>query len=146
MRGIKTIRSLIFFIIICTLSISACSKSNQADVVNDGLVINAISFGLGGEPNETLVTYNFNIWNKTRNTVLIRSIEPVLSDALQQRLIDSEMINEVNRTINGSTSEIFTGSFELNTQGLDKQAIEKLNIKLDKFRIVTEQELGLETH
>jgi len=146
MRGIKTIRSLIFFIIICTLPISACSKSSQADVVNDGLVINAISFGLGGEPNKTLVTYNFNIWNKTRNTVLIRSIEPVLSDALQQRLIDSEMINEVNRTINGSASEIFTGSFELNTQGLDKQAIEKLNIKLDKFRIITEQELGLETH
>ncbi|MNH46922.1 hypothetical protein D3C79_1099230 [compost metagenome] len=56
------------------------------------------------------------------------------------------MINEVNRSINGSASEIFTGSFELNTQGLDKQAIEKLNIKLDKFRIITEQELGLETH
>jgi len=136
----------IFFIIICTFLISACSKSSQDDVVDDGLVINSISIGLGGEPDKTLVTYNFNIWNKTRNTILIKSIEPILSENLQQRLLDNEIKNEINRTINGSTSEIFTGSFQLNTQGLEKQAIEKLNIKLEKFRIITEQELGLETH
>ncbi|TVX96292.1 hypothetical protein [Cohnella terricola] len=145
MRSIKAIRSL-FLIIICTFLISACSKNSQADVVDDGQVINSISIGLGGEPDNTLVTYNFNIWNKTRNTILIRSIEPVLSENLQQRLLDNEIKNEVNRTINGSTSEIFTGSFQLNTQGLDKQAIEKLKIRIEKFKIITEQELGLETH
>lgn len=146
MRSIKTFGSALIFMIICTFLVSACSKKNQTNVVDDGLVINSISFGLGGEPDKTLVTYNFNIWNKTRKSILIQSIEPILSEDIHQMLLDNGIKIEVNKTINENTSKIFTGSFSLDTQGLNKQAIEKLNIRLNKFRIITQQEIGIETH
>ncbi|WP_019640777.1 hypothetical protein [Paenibacillus fonticola] len=134
-------------ILISIFLISGCNKNNQSeDVVNDGLVINSISIGLGGELNKTLVTYNINIWNKTRKTILIKSVEPILPEDLKQRLTDDRIINDKNKMVNGTSGEIITGSFYLNTQGLDKQGIEALNIKFDKFRIITEQEIGLETH
>lgn len=127
--------------------IIGCSDINQPqDIVDDGLVINSITFSLGGDLDKTLVSYNFNLWNKTKKAILIKSVEPILSDDLRERVGDSELINEVNETINGSSSEVISGSFFLNTQGLDKQGIEKLNIELKKFKIISEQEIGIETH
>ncbi|WP_054025071.1 hypothetical protein [Bacillus sp. FJAT-28004] len=132
---------------ILILILIGCSKNNPPeDVVDDGLVINSISFGLGGDLNKTLVSYNFNLWNKTRKAILIKTVEPILSDDLRKRLEDNELINEINKTINGSSSEVISGSFYLNTQGLDKQGIEKLNIELKEFRINSEQKIGIETH
>lgn len=103
MRSIKTFGSALIFMIICTFLVSACSKKNQTNVVDDGLVINSISFGLGGEPDKTLVTYNFNIWNKTRKSILIQSIEPILSEDIHQMLLDNGIKIEVNKTINENT-------------------------------------------
>ncbi|WP_054024908.1 hypothetical protein [Bacillus sp. FJAT-28004] len=132
---------------ILILILIGCSKNNlPEDVVDDGLVINSISFGLGGDLNKTLVSYKFNLWNKTRKSILIKTVEPILSDDLRKRLEDNGLINEFNKTINGSSSEVISGSFYLNTQGLDKQGIEKLNIELKEFRINSEQEIGIETH
>ncbi|MBB6635295.1 hypothetical protein [Cohnella thailandensis] len=123
-----------------------CSNINQSkDVVDDSLVINSISVGFGGDLNKTLVSYNFNLWNKTKKAIFIMTVEPILSDDLRKRLENSELINEINKTINGSSSEVISGSFSLNTQGLDKQGIEKLNIELKKFKIISEQEIGIET-
>lgn len=133
-------------IFICMYMLCSCSNNQSENVVDEGLVINSISFGLGGELDNTLVTYNFNIWNKTRKAILIKSIEPIINETLKQRVIDSKLILEVNRTINGTSSENFTGSFSLNTKGIDKQGLENLNIQLQKFRIITEQELGIEAN
>ncbi|MNK75072.1 hypothetical protein D3C87_946070 [compost metagenome] len=136
----------LFLIFICMYMLCSCSNNQSENVVDEGLVINSISFGLGGELDNTLVTYNFNIWNKTRKAILIKSIEPIINEPLKQRVIDSKLILEVNKTINGTSSENFTGSFSLNTKGIDKQGIENLNIQLQKFRIITEQVLGIEVN
>ncbi|MNN51134.1 hypothetical protein D3C81_1657540 [compost metagenome] len=136
----------LFLIFICMYMLCSCSNNQSENVVDEGLVINSISFGLGGELDNTLVTYNFNIWNKTRKAILIKSIEPIINEPLKQRVIDSKLILEVNKTINGTSSENFTGSFSLNTKGIDKQGIENLNIQLQKFRIITEQVLGIEAN
>ncbi|MNU83358.1 hypothetical protein D3C71_730570 [compost metagenome] len=136
----------LFLIFICMYMLCSCSNNQSENVVDEGLVINSISFGLGGELDNTLVTYNFNIWNKTRKAILIKSIEPIINETLKQRVIDSKLILEVNKTINGTSSENFTGSFSLNTKGIDKQGIENLNIQLQKFRIITEQVLGIEVN
>ncbi|KOR90313.1 hypothetical protein [Paenibacillus solani] len=124
-----------------------CSNINQPkDVGDDGLVIGSITFGLGGDLDKTLVSYNFNLWNKTKKAILIKSVEPILSDDFRKRVEDSELINEVNKTINESSLEVISGSFFINTQGLDKHGIKKLNIELKKFKIISEQEIGNETH
>jgi len=116
-----------------------CSNINQPrDVVDDGLVISSITFSLGGDLDRTLVSYNFNLWNRTKKAILISSVEPILSDDLRKRL-DSELKADINLTIDGSSSEVISGSFFINTQGLDKQEIIKLNIELKNFKIVTEQ-------
>ncbi|MBP2898940.1 hypothetical protein J8340_23400 [Escherichia coli] len=48
----------------------------------------------------------------------------------------------MNKKINENASEEISGSFYLDTQGLDKEEILNLNITLDKFRITTEQVIG----
>ncbi|OAB38649.1 hypothetical protein PMSD_06445 [Paenibacillus macquariensis subsp. defensor] len=132
--------------VLCSMFIIVGCSNNSlpSDTSDDGLVINSISYSLGGDLDKTLVSYNFNIWNKTKNSIIVKTVEPILSDSLRKRLVDNKIKNEVNNTIHGNTSKGITGSFHLNTQGLDKQGINNLNIDIKKFRIITEQEIGIE--
>ena len=136
MRRIKYLGSLllIFFLVL-----TGC---NTNDAVEEGLVISSISFGLGGEVDETLVSYTFNLWNKSNQEVNVKTVQPILTDELNKRVKKDGLINKVNKKINENSSEEISGSFYLDTQGLDKEEILKLNIKLDKFRITTEQDVG----
>lgn len=137
----------ILICLILIVIIIGCNTINQSkDVVDDGLVMHSLSFGLGGDLNKTQVSYSFNLWNKTKKVITIKSVEPILSEDLLSRLEDSELINEINKTIQGNTSEVISGIFYLKTEGLDKQGILNLNIELKRFKVVTEQEIGAEMH
>jgi len=88
------------------LIIMGCSKNSlPSDTSDDGLVLNSISYSLGGDLDKTLVSYNFNIWNKTKKSIIVKTVEPILSDDLRKRLVDNELEIEVNNTIHGNTSK-----------------------------------------
>lgn len=114
---------------------------NQKEKVKEGLVISSIQFGLGGELDETLVSYKFSLWNNTSQQITVKSIQPLLTDELNKR-VTSELINVVNLSLYENSSTEISGSFYMDTQGLDKQGIIQLNIKLDTFRVTTEQDIG----
>ncbi|PZD97708.1 hypothetical protein DNH61_00110 [Paenibacillus sambharensis] len=131
-------------ILASVLIFPGCNNTESIDVIDDGLVINSISYSLGGDLDKTVVSYNFNLWNRTENSINIISATPILTEELSGRLGNQSIVNEINRTINSNTSEVITGSFYLDTNGLDKKEIEKLNIELKQFRVLSEQTLGFD--
>lgn len=50
---------------------------------------------------------------------------------------------DINEKIDGDTSEALTGTFKLDTKGLDKEGIIKLNINVKEFNIAMEQVVGM---
>ncbi|WP_413404698.1 hypothetical protein [Paenibacillus amylolyticus] len=141
-------RSMVLIFLLMILALTGCiSSSVKTDkIVEDGLNINSISIGLGGSEEDegiTVVTYHFNLWNRTNKSIILKTVEPIISKEIQERLIDRDIKLDINEKIDGNTSEALTGTFRLDTEGLDKKGIMKLNINIKEFNIVTEQVVGI---
>ncbi|ANS75711.1 hypothetical protein AWM70_14795 [Paenibacillus yonginensis] len=142
MRKLKF--NLLVIIIVSSFSLYGCNSNLSKDRVEDGLVMSGLTTSYGGELDLTVVSYSFNIWNKTGRSITLKSVEPILQEDLISRLDRTPLINEVNKTITGGSEELIKGSFNVDTQGLDKEGILALNLDLKRFKIITEQELGVE--
>ncbi|MEK4370016.1 hypothetical protein [Paenibacillus sp. FSL R5-0473] len=141
-------RSMILLFLLMILAVSGCSSNSvKTDkIIEDGLNINSISIGLGGSEEDegiTVVTYHFNLWNRTNKSIILKTVEPIISNEIQERLIDRDIRLDINKKIDGNTSEALTGTFKLDTKGLDKEGIIKLNINVKKFNIAFEQVIGI---
>lgn len=146
MKNQKHAMILIFLLMI--LALSGCiSYSVKTDkIVEDGLIINSSSFGLGESEEDagiTVVTYNFNLRNRTNKSIILKTVEPILSKDIQERLIDRNIKLDINMKIDDNSSEELTGSFKLDTKGLDKEGIINLNINVNEFNVAIEQVIGM---
>ncbi|MEC0092317.1 hypothetical protein [Paenibacillus macquariensis] len=102
-RTMRSFKHILVASILFSMLIVGCSKNSlPSDTSDDGLVIDSISYSLGGDLDKTLVSYNFNIWNKTKKSIIVKIVEPILSDDLRKRLLDKELKNEVNNTSHGN--------------------------------------------
>ncbi|MGE6574235.1 hypothetical protein [Paenibacillus xylanexedens] len=141
-------RSMILIFLLIIVALSGCiSSSVKTDgIVEDGLNINSISIGLGGSEEDagiTVVTYNFNLRNRTNTSIILKTVEPILSKEIQERLIDRGIKLDINEKVDGNNSEELTGTFKLDTRGLDKEGIINLNINVKEFNIAFEQVIGI---
>ncbi|OMF44665.1 hypothetical protein [Paenibacillus amylolyticus] len=141
-------RSMILLFLLMILAVSGCSSNSvKTDkIIEDGLNINSISIGLGGSEEDegiTVVTYHFNLWNRTNKSIILKTVEPIISNEIQERLIDRDIRLDINKKIDGDTSEELTGTFKLDTRGLDKEGIINLNINVNKFNVAIEQVIGM---
>lgn|GEM_PF-2407882 len=146
MKNPKRSMILLFLLIIVALSGCISSSVKTDEIVEDGLIINSISIGLGeSEANAgiTVVTYNFTLRNRTNKSIMLKTVEPILSKDIQERLIDRDIKLDINEKIDGDTSEALTGTFKLDTKGLDKEGIIELNINVKEFNIAIEQVVGI---
>ncbi|WP_249911418.1 hypothetical protein [Paenibacillus amylolyticus] len=146
MKNQKRSMILIFLLIIVALSGCISSSVKTDETVDNGLNINSISIGLGGSEEDegiTVVTYHFNLWNRTNKTIILKTVEPILSKDIQERLIDRDIKLDINEKIDGDTSEALTGTFKLDTRGLDKEGIINLNINVNEFNVAIEQVIGM---
>ncbi|QZN78502.1 hypothetical protein [Paenibacillus sp. DR312] len=147
MKNQKHAMILLFLLMILALSGCSSSSVKTDEIVEDGLIINSISIGLGGSEEDegiTVVTYHFNLWNRTNKSIMIKTVEPIISKYIQERLIDRDIELDINEKIDGNTSEALTGTFRIDTEGLDKEGIMKLNINIKEFNITTEQVVGID--
>lgn len=140
-------RSIISIFLFLILVLSACNSSSVRtdEIVEDGLVINSVSIGLGGNENldTTVVSYNFNLWNRTSKPIVVKTVEPILTNDLRNRMIDNNIKLEIDKQINGNSSEALSGTFKLNTKGLDKKGIMDLEINVKEFKITSDQVIGM---
>jgi len=137
---------LLFLLIIVALNGCSSNSVKTDEIVEDGLIINSITIGLGESEEDagiTVVTYNFNLRNRTNTSIMLKTVEPILSKDIQKRLIDRDIKLDINMKIDGNSSEALTGTFRLDTKGLDKEGIMKLNINVNEFNIAIEQVVGM---
>ncbi|WP_339259742.1 hypothetical protein MKZ12_07915 [Paenibacillus sp. FSL R5-0713] len=147
MKNQKHSMILIFFLMILALSGCISYSVKTDEIVEDGLNINSITIGLGESEEDagiTVVTYNFILRNRTNTSIIIKTVEPILSKDIQERLIDTNIKLDINEKIDGDTSEALTGTFRIDTEGLDKEGIMKLNINIKEFNIAIEQVVGID--
>ncbi|MBT2286960.1 hypothetical protein J7E78_25910 [Paenibacillus polymyxa] len=146
MKNQKRLMILLFLLIILALSGCGSSSLKTDEIVEDGLIINSISIGLGESKEDegiTVVTYNFNLRNRTNKSIILKTVEPIISKEIQERLMDRDIKLDINEKIDGDTSEALTGTFRLDTKGLDKEEIMKLDINVKEFNIAIEQVVGI---
>ncbi|MCW3792911.1 hypothetical protein OM416_15070 [Paenibacillus sp. LS1] len=141
-------RSMILIFLLMILALSGCiSYSVKTDkMVEDGFIINSISFGLGESEEDagiTVVTYNFTLRNRTNKSIMLKTVEPILSKDIQERLIDRDIKLDINEKVDGNSSEELTGTFKLDTRGLDKEGIINLNINVNEYNVAIEQVIGM---
>ncbi|NMI03170.1 hypothetical protein HF638_04245 [Paenibacillus sp. SZ31] len=146
MKNQTRLMILLFLLIIVALNGCSSNSVKADEIVEDGLIINSITIGLGESEEDagiTVVTYNFNLRNRTNTSIMLKTVEPILSKDIQERLIDRDIKLDINMKIDGNSSEALTGTFRLDTKGLDKEGIMKLNINVNEFNIATEQVVGI---
>ncbi|MGN7411608.1 hypothetical protein [Paenibacillus sp. SAF-068] len=147
MKNQKHAMILLFLLMILALSGCSSSSVKTDEIVEDGLNINSITVGLGGSEEDegiTVVRYHFNLWNRTNKSIMLKTVEPILSKDIQDRLIDRDIKLDINEKVESNTSEELTGTFRIDTEGLDKEGIMKLNINIKEFNITTEQVVGID--
>lgn len=146
MKNQTRLMILLFLLIIVALNGCSSNSVKTDEIVEDGLIINSITIGLGESEEDagiTVVTYNFNLRNRTNTSIMLKTVEPILSKDIQKRLIDRDIKLDINMKIDGNSSEALTGTFRLDTKGLDKEGIMKLNINVNEFNIAIEQVVGM---
>ncbi|OMF16582.1 hypothetical protein BK131_00865 [Paenibacillus amylolyticus] len=146
MKNQKRLMILLFLLTILALSGCSSSSVKTDEIVEDGFIINSISFGLGESEEDagiTVVTYNFTLRNRTNTSIMLKTVEPILSKDIQERLIDRDIKLDINEKIDGDTSEALTGTFKLDTRGLDKEGIINLNINVNEYNVAIEQVIGM---
>ncbi|GIO84029.1 hypothetical protein J25TS5_09610 [Paenibacillus faecis] len=133
--------SIVILFICIIFSLIGCKVSgDKSEIIDDGIVIGQTSISLGGESTDiTEVTYRINLRNKLGKPISIIAIEPVISKDLHDRLIDESIRLEVNRQIESNESEDVSGYFKIDTKGLSKEEIMKLEIGIREYKIQTEQ-------
>ena len=146
LKNQKRLMILIFLLIILALSGCISSSVKTDEIVEDSLIINSISFGLGESEEDagiTVVTYNLNLRNRTNKSIMLKTVEPILSKDIQERLIDRDIKLDINEKVDGNSSEELTGTFKLDTKGLDKEEIINLNINVNEYNVAIEQVIGM---
>lgn len=138
-------QALLILIITMSLAIIGCTSSNvnKTETVDNGIVVSHNFTSLGGESTEiTRVTYRIKLMNKLRKPIFIRTVEPIISKDIQDRLIDQDIKKEVDIEIESSESQDISGYFNIDTNGLSKEEIIKLETRITEFKILTEQIIG----
>ncbi|MFF2886971.1 hypothetical protein [Paenibacillus sp. NPDC057967] len=138
------------FVFVCLLMFAAligCTNSGEKDkVVEDGIVVNMISTSLGGDnPDNTRVSYSFDVWNRLGKSVVVLSVKPVISKEILERLVERNITLEVNTPVKSNESQKISGAFQIDTKGMSKDEVIDLVGSITQFRIVTEQVVGQES-
>ena len=99
--------------------------------------------GVDGNPDQQLVVYNVIIHNPNNNTVTLLWLEPVLQDSISGRASDTELRHAVNEVIGPNSQVDIQGQLHLNTSGLTKSDIARLDPFFSGFTVSTDQTIPL---
>mgnify|MGYP000845339880 FL=1 len=137
---------LITFFLLNLMAFSGCTNNNETNY--PGFKVYSWSSSLGSVNNEnpylTSYIYDISITNESLENTRIISIEPILSDAVKERLLDKSITVDVNEEVYPHETISVKGSLILNTEGMTKDEISKLNPFIIGIKINSETVVYLE--
>jgi len=132
----------LFLILVILLLLAGCKGQVQLQQEN-GLQIHNLSTAIGAvdssNSDEQKVSYSFSITNSSNAEVYIKSTEPIVSDPVKEKILSGTTSLDVNKSVQANSTIQLTGELRLNTKGLSKSDIVKLEPMIKGFDVITEQ-------
>ena len=127
-------------LVLILLMLVGCSTNTKEEIKN-GIDIYSSTTSLGGVNNntdETVFSYTLNISNNNAFPYTINSVEPILSKEILDKLIDDNVVVEVNKPIESNGYIEVEGKIILDTKGMSKKEISKFTEQITEYKISME--------
>ena len=115
--------------------------------IESGLKINSWSSGLGSfnetDLDKTKFSYSIDLTNENENSIFIKSIQPSVNETIKDRILNKEMSVNVDRDIRPNDTIHITGELIVNTKGLGKSDIVKLEPFITDIKVSIEENISL---
>lgn len=142
----KSIIELIITFLCISILLIGCNSKKVQTQTKGGLIINSWSSGLGSvdESNldKSLFSYSINLTNENEKTIYIKSIQPLVDEAIKDKILSKETVVSVDKYIDTNETIAINGEVIVDTKGLAKEDIIKLqpftiNVKVTTEEIIT---------
>lgn len=142
-----TIISIISIIVISLSFIRWTPPTNFQIQTKGGLKINGWNSSLGGvnktDLDKTLFSYSINLTNENEKDILIKSIQPSVNESIKNKILSKEMVVFVDKSIKSNETIQINGEIVIDTKGLGKPDIVKLEPFITDIRVSTEETVSL---
>lgn len=144
----KSIITLII-LILCVFNfifLTGCNTQTHMKT-KGGLKINSWSSGLGSfnetDLDNTKFSYSIDLTNDNEKSIFIKSIQPSVNETIRSRILSKEMSVDVDRDIKPNETIHITGELIVNTKGLVKSDIVKLEPFITDIKVSIEENVSL---
>ena len=126
--------------------LTGCNAQTQMQT-KGGLKINSWSSGLGivneTDLDNTKFSYSIDLTNDNEKGVFIKSIQPSVNETIRSRILSKEISVDVDRDIKPNETIHITGELVVNTKGLVKSDIVKLEPFITDIKVLIEENVSL---
>lgn len=142
----KSIMTIIISILFTFIFFTGCSTKTQIQA-KGGLKINSWSSGLGSvngtNLDNTKFSYTVNLTNENENIIFIKSIQPSVNEKLKNKIISKDIVVTVNKDIKPNETTQINGEIIVDTKGLTKSDIVKLEPFITDIKVLSEETIRL---
>ena len=143
----KSIMIIAISILCIFIFLTGRNNTNTQIQSKGGLKISNWSSGLGSvndtDLNKTKFSYSVNLTNENENTIFIKSIQPSVNEKIKDKIISKDIIVAVNKDIKPNGTIQINGELIVDTKGLTKSDIEKLEPFITDIKVSTEETVSL---
>jgi hypothetical protein len=134
--------------ILCFFVLFVGYNSTKAQInIKGGLKINGWSSGLGSvnetDLDKTKFSYSINLTNENEKNIFIKSIQPLVNEGIKNKIISNEMAVDVNKDIRPNETIQINGEIIVDTKGLTKSDIVKLEPFITDIKVSTDETIRL---
>jgi hypothetical protein len=146
-KGLK----IITILVLCTLIfLTGCNSTKTQLQTKGGLKINSWSSGLGGvnETNldKTKFSYSINLSNGNNTNIYVKSIEPLVNEKIKNIILSKDIAVTVNKDVKPGETIQINGEIIIDTKGLTKSDIMKLEPFITDVKISSEETISLKNN
>ncbi|MBC8061697.1 MAG: hypothetical protein H7Y18_13660 [Clostridiaceae bacterium] len=143
----KLLLSFILTILVVFVLFIAYNSKKAEIETKGGLKIQNWSSSLGSinetDLDKTIFSYSVYLTNQNEKSIFIRSIQPSVNEAVKYKIISIETVVSVNKDIKPNETIQINGEIILDTKGLLKQDIVKLEPFITDIKVSTEETISL---
>lgn len=143
----KSIIIILISILCIFILLTGCNNTKTQAQSKGGLKISSWSTGLG-EINETDLdktkfSYSINLANENEKDIFIKSIQPSVNEKIKNKIISKDNIVIVNKDIKSNETIEINGEIIVDTKGLAKSDIVKLEPFITDIKVSIEETVSL---
>jgi PBP1b-binding outer membrane lipoprotein LpoB len=143
----KTIKTILISILFIFVIFSGCKNTKSQVQTKGGLKIHNWSSALGSvnetDLDKTKFSYSINLTNQNEKNIYIKSIQPLVNEAIKNKIISNDLIVAINKDIKPNETIEISGELLIDTKGLSKSDIVKLEPFIADIKVSTDETFSL---